>query len=345
MARLAAATGDRAMEEESRVERRLRDTLSASSAMHPALSIIVFTVSSGAGYGLMALTGVLAAAGLLPEGSVLGLAALSLSLAAVGLGLGSSTAHLGRPERAWRALSQWRSSWLSREGVAAFLSLIPAGLLWLAFLPGVRARAAVAPLGLAAAALAFATVWCTAMIYRSLVPIRQWHNPLVLPNYLALALMTGSLWLAALAALLGEGSRLPQWIALAAIAGAAALKSAYWSAIDGAAPGLTAADATGLRGGAVRLFEAPHTEENYLLKEMGYRIARKHAKRLRRIALTAGFALPFLLTAAALLLGVVAIPATLLAALLGTAGVLVERWLFFAEAKHTVTLYYGAGTV
>jgi DMSO reductase anchor subunit len=22
-------------------------------------------------------------------------------------------------------------------------------------------------------------------------------------------------------------------------------------------------------------------------------------------------------------------------------GVLIERWLFFAEAKHTVTLYYG----
>ncbi|HZB92831.1 MAG TPA: DmsC/YnfH family molybdoenzyme membrane anchor subunit [Stellaceae bacterium] len=312
--------------------------------MHPALSIIIFTVSSGAGYGLMALTGVLAAAGLLPEGSLLGLAALSLSLAAIGLGLGSSTAHLGRPERAWRALSQWRSSWLSREGVAAFLSLIPAGLLWLALLLGGRAGA-VAPLGVAAAALAVATVWCTAMIYRSLAPIRQWHNPLVLPNYLALALMTGALWLSALAALLGEDMRLPRWIALAATAGAAVLKIAYWSAIDRAAPALTAADATGLRGGAVRLFEAPHTEENYLLKEMGYRIARKHAQRLRRIALAASFALPFLLSAAALLIGVIVIPATLLAALLGTAGVLVERWLFFAEAKHTVTLYYGAGAV
>ena len=29
-------------------------------------------------------------------------------------------------------------------------------------------------------------------------------------------------------------------------------------------------------------------------------------------------------------------------ALAASAGVLVERWLFFAEARHTVMLYYGA---
>jgi sulfite dehydrogenase (quinone) subunit SoeC len=312
--------------------------------MHPALSIIVFTVSSGAGYGLMALTGLLAAAGLLPEGSWLGFTALSLSLAAVGTGLASSTGHLGHPERAWRALSQWRSSWLSREGVAALASLAPAGLLWLAFLLGRRANAVVAPLGFISAVLAAVTVWCTAMIYRSLTPIRQWNNRLVLPNYLALALMTGALWLAALSALFGGGV-LPTVLALVAIAGAAALKRAYWSAIDRAPHALTAADATGLRGGTVRLFEAPHSQDNYLLKEMGFRIARKHAAKLRHIALALGFALPFLLTAAALLWSGIAAPALLLAAISGTAGVLVERWLFFAEAKHTVTLYYGAAAV
>ena len=95
----------------------------------------------------------------------------------------------------------------------------------------------------------------------------------------------------------------------------------------------------------LRLFEAPHTAENFLLKEMGFAIARKHATRLRRIALGAGFALPFLLTVVALSSSLLAPAAAILAALIGTGGVLVERWLFFAEAKHTVTLYYGASAV
>ncbi|HUZ72086.1 MAG TPA: hypothetical protein VMU87_03810 [Stellaceae bacterium] len=34
--------------------------------------------------------------------------------------------------------------------------------------------------------------------------------------------------------------------------------------------------------------------------------------------------------------------ATAVAAVLATLGVGIERWLFFAEAKHMVTLYYGA---
>jgi DMSO reductase anchor subunit len=92
----------------------------------------------------------------------------------------------------------------------------------------------------------------------------------------------------------------------------------------------------------VRLFEAPHTSENYLLKEMGFQIARKHAAKLRRIALVLGFILPFVLLLASLALREwPAILASLLAAVLGSAGVLVERWLFFAEARHAVTLYYG----
>ncbi|MGO8916122.1 MAG: dimethyl sulfoxide reductase anchor subunit family protein [Stellaceae bacterium] len=314
--------------------------------MHPALSIILFTVASGAGYGLLALAGAFAASGLLPDDPWFGLAALALALAGIGTGLVSSTGHLGRPERAWRALSQWRSSWLSREGVAALASLVPAALLGLALLEGWRDPALMLALGLLTVMLAVVTVACTAMIYRSLRPIRQWHHGLVLPNYLALALMTGALWFAALATLWGERVAPALGIALVAIALAAALKLAYWSAIDRAPATLTAEAATGLLGGgAVRLFEAPHSQDNYLLKEMGFRIARKHAAKLRRIALAAGFVLPFLLVAAAALSSVLAAPAAILAALSGTAGVLVERWLFFAEAKHTVMLYYGAASV
>ena len=91
------------------------------------------------------------------------------------------------------------------------------------------------------------------------------------------------------------------------------------------------------------LLDAPHTESNYLLQEMGYRVARKHATRLRIVAGAGLFVVPF-----ALLLMIIASKADGLAIPLGAfamasaaVGVLVERWLFFAEAKHVVTLYYG----
>ena len=99
--------------------------------MHPALSIIFFTTASGAGYGLLVLLGLGGAFGWLPAERGFGLVGMGLSLGLITAGLLSSTFHLGHPERAWRALSQWRSSWLSREGVMAIATYAPAGLLGL----------------------------------------------------------------------------------------------------------------------------------------------------------------------------------------------------------------------
>ena len=93
--------------------------------MHPALSVIVFTTTSGAGYGLLAWLGLAHASGLLPVDGPLGWVALALSFVLITAGLLTSTFHLGHPERAWRALSQWRSSWLSREGVLAVVTYAP----------------------------------------------------------------------------------------------------------------------------------------------------------------------------------------------------------------------------
>jgi sulfite dehydrogenase (quinone) subunit SoeC len=313
--------------------------------MHPSFSIILFTVSSGAGYGLLALFGLFIALGLVPADAFLGLSALLLALGLVSIGLLSSTAHLGRPERAWRALSQWRSSWLSREGIAALATYVPALLLALALVTG--AGAGMALLGLLAAATAAATVYCTAMIYRSLKPIHQWHNAHVVPNYLALALATGALWLNALGHLWNEPSTVAGIVTLLAVALACFLKLRYWRFIHETTSRSTIASATGLGAmGSIRMLDPPHTEENYLLKEMGYRIARKHATRLRSIALGAAFIAPFILTLPTLFGAGIAITVLAVAALaLGMLGVFIERWLFFAEAKHTVQLYYGAATV
>ncbi|MBS0520740.1 MAG: dimethyl sulfoxide reductase anchor subunit [Proteobacteria bacterium] len=307
--------------------------------MHPSLSVIFFTTLSGAGYGLLALTGILAPLGAVPQDRRFGLAALAVALALIAAGLLSSLFHLGRPERAWRAFSQWRSSWLSREGVAAVITFVPA----LAFAGvWIFGGAVSAILGFLAAAGAITTVVCTGMIYRSLKPIPRWHNRWVVPNYVALAGMTGSAWLLLLARLDQVQPLLPL-LALAATAAAAILKAAYWRSIDAPAPSPTAGSATGLgRLGTVRLFEAPHTSDNYLLKEMGFRIARKHAAKLRRIVLISGFVAPALLFCIALVTsGALAALPALVAAALMMLGVFVERWLFFAEAQHVVTLYYG----
>jgi DMSO reductase anchor subunit len=162
--------------------------------------------------------------------------------------------------------------------------------------------------------------------------------------------MNGLLWLAAVLQSFGappELGGLVPVLVLLAVALAAVLKFSYWRFIDDAPATSTAGSATGLgRLGTVRLFEAPHTSENYLLKEMGFSIARKHAAKLRRIAIGLGFGLPFLLSLVPLLApGWPSIVAALAAAILGTAGVFVERWLFFAEARHAVTLYYGKAAV
>jgi DMSO reductase anchor subunit len=295
--------------------------------MHPALSVILFTTASGAGYGMLFWLGLLAPLGLLPIAAGFGVTASLIALALVTFGLMSSTLHLGHPERSWRAVTQWRTSWLSREGVAALIAYVPAVLFPLLWLILDKAG----PLGFVAAAMAAITVVCTGMIYASLKPIRQWHNPYVLPIYLLAAAFSGGACLAGVATFWGT-SRLLVVVSVVLAAVTLAAKYAYWRSIDRPADARTPADATGLgKLGTVRSLDPPNTEENYLLREMGYRIGRKHAARLRVIAMLLGFVAPILLLPF--------FPP--LAAIAALAGLLVERWLFFAEATHTITLYYG----
>jgi DMSO reductase anchor subunit len=310
--------------------------------MHPAYSVIFFTTATGAGYGLLALLGVLAAAGAVPADFALGLAGLGISMALITGGLLSSAAHLGRPERAWRAFSQWRTSWLSREGVAAVATYLPAGLFGIGWVFLGRTDGWVAAAGVLAAILSALTVSATGMIYASLKPVAEWHSPFTLPAYLIFALMTGAVLLNALLASLNL--RDPWWtgLAIAMTLAGWGWKIATWRHNDALHLPASANTATGLAGGSVRSIEWPHTEENYLLKEMGYLVARKHAERLRLIAQAAAFALPLVLLVAAMLSGPFAAAIlSALAVLSQLGGMLVERWLFFADARHTVTLYYG----
>ncbi len=310
--------------------------------MHPAFSVVFFTTATGAGYGLLALLGLLGGFGVVPADFWLGLVGMALALGLIVAGLLSSTGHLGRPERAWRAFSQWRSSWLSREGVASVATFIPAGLFGIGWAFLGRSGGWVAVAGLLAAAGAVVTVCTTGMIYASLKPIAQWHSRYTLPAYLIFAGMTGSVLANALLQGFNVGSSALLACALLATFVGWGWKLVTWRHNDRLEIATTANTATGLAGGTVRSIEWPHTEENYLLKEMGFRIARKHSAKLRRITQALAFAAPAVLLAIVFFLpwplGAIA---SVLTAVAQFAGMLVERWLFFAEAKHTVTLYYG----
>lgn len=308
--------------------------------MHPAFSVIFFTTASGAGYGMLFLFGIGGALGLLTPGRGAAAAIMVVSLALISAGLLSSTAHLGHPERAWRAFSQWRSSWLSREGVFAVLTYGPALVLaWGSVIAG-QNDGVWALAGIAAAALAVATVYCTGMIYASLKAIPRWHQPLVTPVYLAMALASGAT--ALLAVLRASGLEDSLLGIVAAVAGAVAwwMKLRYWRQIDGAKPMVSAASAIGVAG-TVRPLDPPHTSANYLMTEMGYKIGRKHAARLRKLSLVGGCVAALLCALSVVLPGALATLVVLLATGLIGAAVVIERWLFFAEAQHVVTLYYG----
>lgn len=301
--------------------------------MHPAASIIVFTTLSGLGYGLAAMLG----AGLLDPAALATKIAHLLALALIGAGLLSSTLHLGNPQRAWRAFSQWRSSWLSREGVLAV-----AGLPVLAFnaAASIFRDAYIPATGLLAVLFCIVTVCCTATIYASLRSVQAWNTRLTPACFLAFSLAGG-----ALLALLFSGVP-ATWPALATVvmlALAWGLKWSWWGRLDGPKALSTPESATGLGNiGHVRLFERPHMNGNYLTREMGYSVARKHARKLRVIALLAGGVAPAVLVVLSLAVGGwPAIALTCLACASHLLGVLTERWLFFAEARHAVMNYYG----
>ncbi len=311
--------------------------------MHPAYSVILFTTASGAGYGLLFWLAVLNAVGALPADRWFGFTGLALSLGLITVGLLASTFHLGHPERAWRAFSQWRSSWLSREGVAAVATYVPAGLFGIGWVFFEKTGGALALIGLVAAVLALVTVYCTGMIYASLRTIRQWNQPLVPWVYIALALATGAVLMLALIHLFGVGSRWFPLVTVALLGLVLLLKLRYWATIDAEKKTWTIGDATGLgKHGQVRVLDPPHTQPNFIMREMGYEVARTHAEKLRRIALILAFLMPGALCLITLApSAMLATPAAILAVLAAAAGVTVERWLFFAEAEHVSMLYYG----
>lgn len=312
--------------------------------MHPAYSVIIFTTFSGAGYGLLLLMGLFAAGQWIEPDRWFGFTGFFLAFTMVVSGLLASTLHLGHPERAWRALSQWKSSWLSREGVLAIAGFVPFSLFAFGWVIYESHDGAWRLFAILTVLFAVLTVYATSMIYATLRTIRAWFNRHTVRIYLAFAIWTGSVWFNMLAHLFDLHT--PGIGMIVVVTGVLALwlKRKYWIFLDTSPTWVPAESATGLGDlGKVRLLDAPNTQENYVQKEMGFSIARKHSVKLRRWAFFGYFLIPWLLA-----VGTVEaepwlkIPAAILAVVVMMAGTMLERWLFFAEAKHTVNLYYGA---
>lgn len=286
--------------------------------MHPAPSIILFTVLSGLGFGLMIFLG-------LGMPSPTGLSAFVWFAIAYILAVGgiiSSTFHLGNPKNILKSFSQWRTSWLSREGCLAVATLLVMGIYGAAL---VFLNMRIALLGYVGSVLALGTVYGTSMIYAQLKTVPRWNHPTTSVMFIAYAVSGGAL-------LAGQVS-LAVWF----LPAAALLQLLIFLTADGrfSAASSTIASATQLGNiGSVRQFEPPHTGSNYLMKEMIHVVGRKHALKLQVISVV------LLFTPVLLLLLPFSHTLALVAVLAHVAGVIVARWLFFAQAEHVVGLYY-----
>lgn len=288
--------------------------------MHPARSVILFTTLSGMGFGLLFWLGL----GRPDVTDWVAFAFFAIAYALAVGGLLASTFHLGHPERAIKAFSQWRSSWLSREGVCAVAALVVMAL-YGAGLVFLDTRWAV--LGWIGAILSLLTVFTTSMIYTQLKTVPRWNISLTPLLYLGYALAGGAI----LAAQITQ--------ALTLLPVVAAIQIAWWITGDTALrrSGTTLESATGLGDiGQVRAFEPPHTSPNYLMTEFMYIVGRKHATKLRAISFTLAFVVPLVV-----LTFDVGHTLAAVAVLSHAIGVYVSRWLFFAQAEHVVGLYYG----
>ncbi len=327
--------------------------------MKPHPSILFFTWLAGLGQGLL-----LALAALeFTRGDVLAASArdlagaVALGVALLAAGLVASVFHLGRPSRGWRAASQWRTSWLSREVIVLpalmAATTLHAALLWMTedvSAPAVRATAA------ACVGLALALWWCTGMIYAGLRMVQAWATPLTPLVFAALGAAGGTLlagaWCARVA-VTGDGFEDggSEVVALLAVAAAAlvvvasVLKALWWQRLRTLMPRSTLQSALAIPRPQIRQLAMGMTGGSFNTREFfhGRSPAVVHVMAAAMV-LFAG-AVPLLLAvigwqqavhgevdAAALTLGGAVVAHSL--------GVLAERWLFFAWAQHPQNLYY-----
>ncbi|MET0541763.1 MAG: DmsC/YnfH family molybdoenzyme membrane anchor subunit [Variovorax sp.] len=305
--------------------------------MNPAFSVVIFTTIAGAAQGLVVALAIASLAGVAVTPSFMS-AALIVAEAMLLIGLGASFAHLGRPERAWRAVLMWRTSWLSREVIVlpAFIGVV--AIWWLAL----RTGADSVLLPLIAIALAILLWYCTAMIYACLRFIQEWAQPLTLVNFTLTGLSSGLVLASALAALLDQ----PQLLAVTGPAALAMTVAAWFTRTLALRRNAalkhksTLQSATGIRASKLVQKSMGMSAGSFNTREFFHKAGQAALKKVRLALIVLGFALPTGL----MLWGVATASgsAFVLALLVQVPGLLADRWFFFAQARHPQNLYYQA---
>jgi DMSO reductase anchor subunit len=318
--------------------------------MRPAFSVILLTTLIGVGQGLfLALFSVevLARIGMLEPPAAPGFYPVAAAIAAAFLaaGLAASFFHLGRPERAWRAAVMWRTSWLAREVIVlpAFMGTVllyglghqfgwPSATL----VGGIDATLAIGALG---AALCLALFLCTAMIYACLKFLPEWHTPLTVINYLAFGCASGLMLGVAYATVVAP--ELVPFLALWAVGFTLlALLTRVASLIRNARlrPRSTLQTAIGVKHPRVAQISQGFMGGSFNTREFFHGRSENFLHSVKWLFLVAAFPAPLALLGAAVLAASPALAAT--AFLVQYAGLLAERWFFFAQATHPQNLYY-----
>jgi DMSO reductase anchor subunit len=303
--------------------------------MNPAFSVVIFTTIAGAAQGLVVTLALAMLAGL-PLSPGFASTALIAAEAMLLVGLGASFGHLGRPERAWRAVLMWRTSWLSREVIVlpAFIAVV--ALWWLALRAGIDTPL----LPLAAIGVAALLWYCTAMIYACLRFIQEWAQPLTLVNFTLIGLSSGLVLASALAALMSE-QRLLQVsgpCALAITLAAWATRTLALRRNAALKPRSTLQSATGIQAPNLVQKSMGMSAGSFNTREFFHGASRAALKQVKLAFIVLAFALPSLLLVWAV--GAHSTLAFVFAFAVQVPGLLAERWFFFAQARHPQNLYY-----
>jgi DMSO reductase anchor subunit len=322
--------------------------------MHPAFSVIFLTTLLGAGQGLfMALyTGQLySLANLLAPQDSVGFYAFGSALALVLLvfGLIASFFHLGRPERAWRAATRWRTSWLSREvivlpifmvlvflyAVVHYFGLTQPWFVVKGQLP-VDASLIIGALGVLMSIVLYVS---TAMIYASVKFLQEWHSSLTVANFILFGLASGFTLAAAFSA--WSGAELVgfygTWAVIVTLMAAVSRGASLYRNAN-IKHKSTLQTAIGVRHTNIRQRSMGFMGGSFNTREFFHGKSETTVKAVRLFFLAAVFVVPVLLLGAAYAMASAELP--ILAFFVQYLGLVAERWYFFAEAKHPQNLYY-----
>ena len=289
--------------------------------MHPAPSIILFTVLSGFGFGLISIIGLLQFLSVISMFDLIIYSIIGVIFATVGLV--SSFFHLANKKNAIKSLSQWQTSWLSREAIASIFCLLVVfgNIIW-----AVSQNNYISQVGVVLFFLSLFTIFTTSMIYAQLKTVPSWNNALTPAIFVCAALTGGAILLtdyASLVLLLVFGT----------------LQISFWYIADRGFQDKETSVGTALgynKNEEIRPFDVAHTNRNYLLNEMVYKVARKHSVKIRYISFFMAFVFPMSL----ILIFPNNFSVSVSAITIHLIGIYFSRWLFFAEAKHSVSFYY-----